>query len=51
MLVCIDSDGTVFDSMELKHKECFGPAFVDGWDLQNVSQYAREVWELSLIHI
>lgn len=45
MLVCIDSDGTVFDSMELKHKECFGPAFVDGWDLQNVSQYAREVWE------
>ena len=22
-LVCIDSDGCVFDTMELKHKECF----------------------------
>jgi hypothetical protein len=24
-LVGIDSDGCVFDSMELKHKECFIP--------------------------
>ena len=44
-LVCIDSDGTVFDNMELKHKECFCPAFVNVWDLQAVSKYARQVWE------
>lgn len=44
-LVCIDSDGTVFDNMELKHKECFCPAFVNVWNLQAVSKYAREVWE------
>lgn len=44
-LVCIDSDGTVFDTMEIKHKECFCPAFIDGWDLQPVSSLAREVWE------
>ena len=43
-LVCIDSDGTVFDSMELKHKECFCPAFINIWHLQNVSLYACEVW-------
>lgn len=44
-LVCIDSDGTVFDNMELKHKECFCPAFVNVWELQAVSKYARQVWE------
>ena len=44
-LICVDSDGCVFDSMELKHKECFCPAFVNVWGLQNVSRYAREVWD------
>lgn len=41
-LVCIDSDGCVFDSMELKHKECFTPATVNIWNLQGVSKYVRE---------
>ena len=41
----IDSDGCVFDSMEIKHKECFCPAFVNHYGLQPVSKYAREVWE------
>jgi phosphoglycolate phosphatase-like HAD superfamily hydrolase len=41
----IDSDGCVFDSMELKHKECFCPAFVDKFGLQAVGKYARETWE------
>ncbi|MBD3240838.1 MAG: HAD family hydrolase, partial [Chitinivibrionales bacterium] len=40
----IDSDGCVFDSMELKHKECFCPQFVNHFDVQPVSKYAREVW-------
>ncbi len=43
--VGIDSDGCVFDSMELKHKECFCPAFINTFELQAVSRYAREVWE------
>ena len=43
--VGIDSDGCVFDSMEIKHKECFCPAFVNHYDLQGVSRFAREVWE------
>ena len=41
----IDSDGCVFDSMEIKHKECFAPMFVKHFSLQPVSKYAREVWE------
>ena len=44
-LICIDSDGCVFDNMELKHKECFCPATVNVWNLQSVSRYAREAAE------
>src|SRR5690606_22036522 len=39
------SDGCVFDSMEIKHKECFAPMFIKHFRLQPVSKYAREVWE------
>lgn len=41
----IDSDGCVFDSMEIKHKECFTPMFIKHFHLQAVSKYARECWE------
>lgn len=41
----IDSDGCVFDSMEVKHKECFCPAFINALELQSISKYAREVWD------
>ena len=41
----IDSDGCVFDSMEIKHKECFTPMFIKHHNLQAVSKYAREVWD------
>jgi len=44
-LVGIDSDGCAFDTMELKHKECFIPNHINHWDLQGVSKYAREVAE------
>ncbi|RLD10348.1 MAG: HAD family hydrolase [Chlamydiae bacterium] len=41
----IDSDGCVFDSMEIKHKECFCPNFIKYFELQKISKYAREAWE------
>ncbi|MCL1818084.1 MAG: HAD family hydrolase [Spirochaetaceae bacterium] len=41
----IDSDGCVFDSMEPKQKECFCPAFINNFNLQCISRYAREAWE------
>ncbi|MDO4349196.1 MAG: HAD hydrolase-like protein [Eubacteriales bacterium] len=44
-LVCIDSDGCAFDTMEIKHKECFCPATILVWGLQPISKYVREVWE------
>lgn len=43
--VGIDSDGCVFDTMEIKHKECFTPQFINHFGMQPVSKYAREVWE------
>ena len=43
--VGLDSDGCIFDSMEIKHKECFAPMFIKYFELQAVSKYAREVWE------
>src|SRR5437870_3849729 len=44
-LVGIDSDGCAFDTMELKHKECFIPCIIRHYDLQGVSKYAREAAE------
>ena len=44
-LVGIDSDGCAFDTMEIKHKECFIPNIIKYWDLQPVSKYAREAGE------
>lgn len=44
-LVGMDSDGCVFDTMELKHKECFIPNIINYFELQGVSKYAREVAE------
>ncbi|HDQ15235.1 MAG TPA: HAD family hydrolase [Sediminispirochaeta sp.] len=41
----VDSDGCAFDSMEIKHKECFCPQFINHFDLQAVSKFAREVWD------
>ena len=43
--VGIDSDGCAFDTMEIKHKECFTPNIIKYWDLQPVSKYAREACE------
>ncbi len=43
--VGIDSDGCAFDTMELKHKECFAPNTIYHWHLQSISKYAREAIE------
>jgi phosphoglycolate phosphatase-like HAD superfamily hydrolase len=43
--VGVDSDGCAFDTMEIKHKECFIPNTIKHWGLQSVSKYAREAAE------
>jgi len=41
-LVGVDSDGCAFDSMEIKHQECFIPNFIKYFGLQPISRFARE---------
>ena len=41
----IDSDGCAFDTMEVKHKECFIPNIVRIYGLAAISKYVREVAE------
>jgi len=44
-LICIDSDGCAFDTMEVKHKECFIPNTIKFWGLQPVSKFGRDAAE------
>ena len=48
--VGLDSDGCVFDSMEIKHKECFTPVFIKHFKLQAASKYARRAWEFANLY-
>ena len=41
----IDSDGCVFDTMEVKHKECFIPNIIRFYGLAAISKFAREAAE------
>jgi len=41
----IDSDGCVFDTMEVKHKECFIPNIIKYYRLASIAKYARETAE------
>lgn len=44
-IVCIDSDGCVFDTMELKQKVCFHPQIISHWNLEPIARYVRETAE------
>ncbi len=43
--VGIDSDGSVFDTMEIKQRECFIPNIIKYWKLQAVSKYVHAAAE------
>lgn len=49
-LVGIDSDGCVFDTMEIKQKECFIPNTCKYFGLQSVAKYAREAGEFTNLY-
>mgnify|MGYP000860375554 CR=1 FL=1 len=42
--VGIDSDGTVFNSMELKHKDCFIGSLIRIFDLAPIAHEVHIVW-------
>jgi len=44
-LVCIDSDGCTFDTMEVKHKYCFAIAVLQAFGLAALAQILRDVWD------
>lgn len=42
-LVCIDSDGTIMDTMTVKHVNCFGPEFINVFNIKdNVEDILKE---------
>jgi phosphoglycolate phosphatase-like HAD superfamily hydrolase len=43
--VGIDSDGCVFDTMEVKQKQCFHPEIIRTWGLQAIATQVREAAE------
>jgi phosphoglycolate phosphatase-like HAD superfamily hydrolase len=49
-LVCIDSDGCVFDSMTFKHRECLTQVFIEHFSLHAIEPIARETWEYVNLH-
>ncbi len=42
--VGLDSDGTIFDSMELKHKDCFLGALIRVFELASITHEVHLVW-------
>ena len=44
-LICVDSDGSAFDTMEVKHKQCFIPNTIRCWGLEPVASCARSAAE------
>lgn len=43
-LVCVDSDGTVMDTMWVKHSRCLGPALVEEWGLEDRQGLVLKLW-------
>lgn len=44
-LICIDSDGCAMDTMDIKHKKCFGPCIVDTWQLDEFKEAILKRWD------
>lgn len=43
-LICIDSDGTAIDAMNVKHNRCHGPCFISEWGLKDHRDDIQEIW-------
>jgi hypothetical protein len=48
--VGIDSDGCVFDTMEIKQKQCFHPRIISHWSLELIGQHVREAAEFANLY-
>lgn len=43
-IIFVDSDGTVMDSMTLKHELCFGPALIETFNLKEYQEEILKKW-------
>ncbi len=43
-MVCIDSDGCAMDTMEVKHRECFGPQWIYTYGLEDRFEECMKLW-------
>lgn len=43
-MVCIDSDGCAMDTMEVKHRECFGPQWIYTYGLEDKFEECMKLW-------
>lgn len=44
LLICVDSDGCAMDTMEEKHRQCFGPELVAVYHLEPVRELVLSKW-------
>lgn len=49
-LIVFDSDGCIFDTAEIKVKECFVPNIIRCFELQAAAKYVREASEFVLLY-
>ena len=50
-LLCVDSDGCVMDTMNVKHFECFGPCFADEWQVKDRAAALKRWNEINLYRL
>ena len=43
-MVCIDSDGCAMDTLEVKHRECFGPQWIYTYGLDDRYDECMKLW-------
>ena len=44
-LICVDSDGCAVDTMDIKHKRCFGPCMIKEWHLEKWQEPIQKRWD------
>ena len=44
-VICIDSDGTMIDAMNVKHDKCHGDSLIYIWNLEDNADEIHEMWD------
>ena len=44
-VICIDSDGTMIDAMNVKHHRCHGASLMEVFQLKDHAEEVQEMWD------